>query len=337
MAGQHMYRISWIERVLSVLILCALAALAYRLLHPTHKPNEQVAQTSAAAVPVDPPKSQSAANTQLDEWAPRDFQPLGAAESFSRDTAFEKIDGKVEFYLPLGFRSLLCQRFISKSDGTNTFELLVHDMGSPDGAFSAFTLQRRDGTDLSDISPFAYFSENLLAFVHDSFYVELVASAASTGVVAAMEETAQRFVSAHPASTRFPLEVGWFPPERLKRETMALILHNGFGFEGFTRLFTAVYDVSGSELQAFFMRSESPRDALDLFAAYSAFLIDNGAVFEASLPDIPEGRVYNVFGTYELVFVAGSVVGGVHQADDLDAARAAAKALHAQLMKHQQK
>lgn len=274
--------------------------------------------------------------TSLHKFAPQDFHPVGPTERFSPQTAFEKIDGKIEFYSPLGFRALQCQRFASQTNPADMFEMFVYHMATPDGAFAALTLQRRETAQPSDITPFSYSSENMLAFMHNNLYVELLAAGTSAAVLAAMENTARRFVSNQPEQAKAPLETSWFPPENLKPETITLTLQNGFGFEGFTRLFSALYSTSNSDLQAFFNPTQTAGHALNLFTGYSSFLIDNGAVFESALPDIPGGRAYNVFGTYELLFVAGPVMGGVHQADDIEAARATAKALYTHLMKLQE-
>lgn len=318
MVGRMASHISWGERVVSVIILANLVTLVFWIFRPLRQiemsslvretpPSPMARITSSLA---SPPRN------FLAQLAPSGFEPAGPSESFTPDSAYEKINGKVEFYLPLGLQSLECQRWVSQSNAEQTFEVFLYSFANADGAFAAYTLQRRESARKTPVVPCGYISENALIMLHGHQYVEMIASEAHEAIIRAMEDVASQLVRAEPSAPMVPPEADWFPTNGLVPDSVALTLHSGFGFEGFSRLFTATYSISGAQVQAFFVPAKNSSAALRLFSEYCSFLIDNGAVFETSPANIPGLRVYNVFGTYELLFVKSHILGGVHQADD---------------------
>lgn len=322
MAEKLANRVCWGERIISIVILAALGMLVYWIFNPLVHTEVSSPLWEVSQSPAQPTETNSSSQPRsfLAQLAPRGFEPAGPSESFTPDSAYEKIDGKVEFYLPLGFQSLDCQRFISQTNADHMFEVFLYSFANVDGAFAAYTLQRRESARKTPVVPHGYVSENALIMLHGHRYVEMIASETAEPIMRAMESVAGQIAQNETVSNGLPPEVGWFPTNGLVPESMALNLHSGFGFEGFSRLFAATYSVSGTQVQAFFVPAKNSASALRLFTDYSSFLIDNGAVFETSPANIPGLRMYNVFGTYELLFVKGETLGGVHQADDLGAA-----------------
>lgn len=335
-------RISFAERLISFLILCTLAALVAwvvrRGLLNTAPSVERYIPENHAEESLDAVISATnQAARFLHVYAPSGYQAVGETETFSADTAYEKIDGKVDFYIPLGLRALNCQRFTTVAQPGGAFELFVYELASADASYSAWSRQRRENAKIVDVGSTAYATENALFVSHGPFYLELIGDSDRESLGVAMQECAQRYVEVLPTQFAPPVEIAWFPQSGLLPDSLMLTLENGFGFEGFRRLFTARYAVSNQEVNAFIAPCATPAQAAQVAASYREYLIDNGAAFHAEIPDISGGNVYNVFGTFEVVFTAEAVVGGVHEASDVESAIRVAEQLYRALRERNKK
>jgi hypothetical protein len=295
------------ERVASSAILLLLAVLAAALLPRRRQPVG--ASTSSAARPdAEEPHTLVLAELDLPGW-----EPGGPLEFFRLDRVYEKIDGKIEFYKPLGFRSLAVRRYLA-AGGSDSLEIYVFDLGTAEGAFAAFTSQRRSGARRLPFSDLADLSENSAFFAHDRYYVEIIGASESPSVVAAVAEAAARLAAKLPGESWAPPETAWFPSEGRVKDSVALSLSNGFGFEPFDRLFTALYEEHGARVQAFIHPTDSPESARARLNAWQTFLLENGAKAGPAPPELGDARLFDLFGMVEIAFVEGRCLAGVHEA-----------------------
>lgn len=322
-----------LERAISFAVLLALCALAFWLYRVQSRFSRAITEIADAA-PAQPVAPEPKTNElRLAEFAPEGFAAAAPSEFFTPDTAYEKINGKVELYLPAGFVALHCRRFAAASDEDSWFELFVYEMSNPRGAFAVYSAQRREDSRPHELTGFAYSTENALFFAHGRYYVEVVGSDASPELQTAIETAARRFVAATQESAGQIEELTLFPPEHLVPDSLIRFAADGFGFEPFDDLFAATHLNGERETQMFVTIRKSPGDAARLAAAYRDFLIDNGGVFEELSTDIPGASLYNLFGTYELVFSTGKIVAGVHQAESAEAAEFAGAMLQRHIRK----
>lgn len=337
-----MGRTSFAERLISFLILCTLAAVVTwvvrrGLLHTAPSVERNIPENPAEGAFDALTSATNQAARFLHVYAPSGYQAVGDTEMFSADTAYKKIDGKVEFYRRLGLRALNCQRFTTITQPDDAFSLFVYELADADASYSAWSRQRRENAKIVDIRSAAYATENALFVSHGPFYLELIGESDRESLGVAMQECARRYVEALPTEITPPVEIAWFPQSGLLPDSLMLTLENGFGFEEFRRLFTARYAVSNQEVHAFIAPCATPVQAAQVAASYSEYLVDNGAAFHAEVPGIPGGNVYNVFGTFEVVFTVEAVVGGVHEASDAESALAVAEQLYRSLRERNKK
>ena len=123
-------------------------------------------------------------------------------------------------------------------------------------------------------------------------------------------------------------ETALFPARGLNASSIILYLKDGFGFEKFDNLFVAGYTLGDAETTAFLTVRESAAAAAALAEAYAGFLTANGGVEEPTAGADSWARMFNLFGTYEVVLVCGKTVAGIHEAENRELAEELGSMLH---------
>jgi hypothetical protein len=265
------------------------------------------------------------------QYAPQGLVPLSPAESFGRENLSDKIDGKAELYLSAGFVSLISQRFAIKDEPSAWMEAFIYHMGSPRGSYSVYSMQKRSEARELGLGDYGYETENALYFVHGPYYLEIVSSVAQETMAELMLSFATNFVSKTLVESNELNELDLFPKKNLNKESISLLPSNGFGFEQFDSIFTAQYMVGNTEVTAFLSRRKSQDEATNLVEAYTSFLLTFGGTELKSTLNIPGAKLVEIMDTYELIFNRGSILAGVHGADNRKAAEEIALILNQSL------
>lgn len=241
---------------------------------------------------------------------PEGFESLTAAESFNADTLYNKINGSAELYLSAGFVGLNCQRFASEGEQGDWAEIFVYDMGSAANAFSVFSVQKRAEAAGFDITRFAYKSGNAIFFARGKYYVEMIAASGDEKLLAGMETVSARLVEA--VEEEDIEEIGLFAEDGLVDGSFKLLSSDAFGFAGLRDVFTARYEIGGETVAGFISKKENFSEAESVANRYCEFLVGNGASEKVGGG---KWRVFDFYGSIEVVFSKGAIVGGVHAAD----------------------
>jgi hypothetical protein len=252
-----------------------------------------------------------------DTFTPAGFKTLSKTETHTAENLYEKIDGKAPLYTESGFEKLFTQRFISKNDPNLWVELYIFDMGKPRNAFSVHSVQRRAEAEILPDMPHGYKTSNALYFIHGKYYIELVGSAESKQLFAAMAEVADKTRSELKITEDTKIaELGLFPPENLVPGSIRLYLKNAFGYEGLINTFTCRCKIDGQTVTAFLSKQASHQAAKKMADDYYKFLIDNGAEDKGQL-NWNGGRIVTLYGALELIFSNGVYVAGIHEAENI--------------------
>ncbi len=271
---------------------------------------------------------QTEPNTQepaLDALMPDGFKKLSETETYEAGNLYEKINGKAPSYTESGFVKLFTRRLISKDDENLWMELFVFDMAAIRNAFSLYSVQKR-----ADARMFAfakpqpcYRTSNGLYFIHGKFYVELIGSTESTVLDKAMAEIAVKFASRIAVDDVKIAELALFPEEDFVPGSFKLYLANAFGFDGFTDIFTCRYKLGDQSITTFLSKRPDPQDARTTVESYYNFLIENDATDKPTanktLKDIG-AKVLDFYDTTEIIFAIGPFLGGIHEAENQNAA-----------------
>jgi len=319
-----------------LLCLAVIAAGVYRQQF-SFNPAVVVATTVAAAAAKTNSPAPAGGAASVIPAPPTELAVMSAPENFAPDDVYNKIDGKAELYLTAGLVHMTCQRFVLKATNEVWMEWFTYDMGALPSAFSVFSLQRRAEGKTISLTPFAYQTDNAIYFVSGRYYVEVFTAMPSPAMMAGMTAMAQAFVAAHPPGTAVIPELKLFPPENLEAGSEGLQMADAFGFDGFTNVFTAKYQVpSGAtnvEVLAFSKITRTADDAAKLRDAYRAFLLSNGGKEMDAGGAAALGKPINFMDSIEIVFAESNFVAGVHAAPDAASAAKVSQELADRLRK----
>ncbi len=320
-----------VETTVGIVILSFLFAAGTLIWRQQYRFDPNLYRANAAESTTAAPASHGADGDLLGNLVPQGYAAFGPAETFDRNTLSDKIDGKAELYLESGVVGMVCRRFADSKTPSAWFEVFVYDMGNPLNAFAVFSNQRRADAGESEVAPFAYNAGGSLFLVHGRHYLEILPSETGGGIVAAVEQSARKFIASTPAQKEngpSPLEL--LPPEGLIRGSVTLLLKDAYGFDKLDNVVSGDYLVDGTTTTAFLSRRESATSASELAGAYHTLLVRDMGAEKVTLTTstVPGLLVANVLGDYELVFATGDRLAGIHAGKDLAAAEKLARRLH---------
>ena len=248
------------------------------------------------------------------------FTPLAPTQSYGPETLSDKINGKAELYLSAGFKEMSCRSFGLGASGGAHVEVFLYDMGSAPNAYAVFSGQRRPGSPNSPLTANAYATTNALFFTQGRFYVEIVADRASETLQKSLEAYAKALLAKIPAEGEAKDAAALFPKEGLARDTVRLCPTDTFCLEGLNNVLTGEYSLKEGKATAFVAVRDTPEQAQAEARRYLDFLAANGyqkVQTPGSPGDIP---VLVLDNSFEMVFVEGRTLTGVHDATSLAAA-----------------
>ena len=248
------------------------------------------------------------------------FTALAPTESFGPDNLSDKIDGKAELYLPAGFKEMSCRRFELGAAGKAHVEVFLYDMGSTSNAYAVFSGQRRPGSPSIPLTAHAYATANALFFTKGRFYVELVADRASEALGSSLQAYASALMAKLPAEGETRDEAAQFPKEGLAPDTVRLSATDTFGLEGLNNVFTGEYHLKSGNATAYIARRGAAEQAQAEAKRYLDFLAANGYQKVEAAGSPGDFQVLALDNSFEIVFVQGKTMAGVHDATSLAAA-----------------
>jgi len=256
------------------------------------------------------------------------FEPLGETEIYNPDNLYEKINGKAPLYIDSGFKKLSTHRFASQDGENMVMEIYAYDMGTVKNAFSVYSVQTRAEVKFLPDFAFAYTTSNALYLVHGKYYIELIGFVESQQLIDAMVAVAQHVQTGLRVDTNAKItELALFPQQDIVLGSIKLYLANAFGFEDMTDTFTARYKLGDETVSAFLSRRSNTKEAQLTAESYYNFLINNGGVAKQTGNKILEGKIVDFYDTTEIVFATGPFVGGIHEAENQQAAEKLAEIL----------
>lgn len=284
-----------------------------------------------SSVPPDDVDSKKDAEEILKPLISAGFKSLSEIDVYNPDNLYEKINGKAPLYLESGFVKLYTRWYINSSNEDLKFQLYFYDMAEPQNAFSVFSTQRRpDAQTFSLFEPtFGYKTENALFFNYGKFYIELIGTAQSDELFKAMAEFAEKIKRSFPAEKQIEtIETKLLSGPNFAPGSIKLYLANALGSEDLTNTFTAQLKINNEKVTIFLSKRPGEQNAKQLINSYGNFLISLEATEKQTSLPLDSARVFDFFGTTEIIFNNGPFLAGIHEADNLETAVKAASLLN---------
>jgi hypothetical protein len=251
---------------------------------------------------------------------PEGFTPLTPAQSYGPETLSDKIDGKAELYLSAGFKEMSCRSFGLGAGGATHVDVYLYDMGSAPNAYAVFSGQRRAGSPNSSLTANAYTTANALFFTQGKYYVEIVGDRAAETLQKSLEAYAAALLAKLPAVGEAKDAAALFPKEGLARDTVRLSAADTFGLEGFNQVLTGEYSLKDGKATGFIAERDTPAQAQAEAKRYLEFLAANGYLKVPTTGPLAQLPIFALDNSFEIVFVEGRTLAGVHDATTLTAA-----------------
>jgi hypothetical protein len=322
------------QRLTGYAILALLGLITVGLLIQQSRFNPAVivslrAPQPAGRVQAGSGQAQAATAALLPEVA--GFTPLAAVESYNPDNLSDKINGKAELYLAAGFKEMSSRMFSLAGAEQTHVDVYLYDMGSAPNAYAVLSGQRRAGSPSIPLTANAYATSNALFFTQGKFYVEIVADRASETLKNTLSTFAEALLAKLPAQGETKSEAALFPKEGLAPDTVRLSAADTFGLEGFNNVLTGEYTLKSGKATAFIAQRDTPEQAQADAKRYLDFLAANGYKKIQAQGAPADLSAFSLEDSFEIVFVQGRILAGVHDATSQAAALELSNNLRAEL------
>jgi hypothetical protein len=162
----------------------------------------------------------------------------GPARTYVADNLFDYMNGNAEGYLIYQFVRM---QGVTCMSSDISILIDVSEMADAESAYGIFTANRDPRRPTQKIGMGGQIRPRRATFVKDKYYVELAANpegdhtAALRAFVDAMEKRI-------PGQTELPVTIGWFPTEKLVRDSIRLIPQSVLGMRQLKRGYVAEYE-----------------------------------------------------------------------------------------------
>lgn len=178
------------------------------------------------------------------------WEQTGPARSYTTDNLFDYMNGNAEGYIIYSF---LKMNGVTCKSGENTFVIDISEMESPEMAYGIYTSNRDIRRPAEKIGMGGQIQPRRAIFAKGKYFVEIAASPdkdhtqALRAFVAAMEKRIE-------GSTELPVALGWFPTEKLVKDSIRLVPQSVLGMRALRRGYVAEYEFG----KAFIVTESSP-------------------------------------------------------------------------------
>ncbi|MCL4806993.1 MAG: hypothetical protein KJ062_04230 [Thermoanaerobaculia bacterium] len=234
----------------------------------------------------------------------------GAVSRFDAENLYVKINGRADFFLVRGFRSLTFVTLTAANGATVDLEL--YDLGSPENALGAFSAERPPETAATSAGGTSwYVARNALFLARGSSYVRAIGSDETPEVLAQLEHVRAAFDAGLAAGEK-PWTVTLFGDALgLPADRLQYTAENAFSF-GFARNVTSA-TLDDGETELFVLPAGDEGTAKALAAKLEEGFLGYGERVEAS----GATWVKDVYlGAFSRATAAGTMVVGVKGAPD---------------------
>lgn len=250
------------------------------------------------------------------ELAPEGWSQMGAEESFTADTLYEKINGRAEQYIRYGVEGM---QFVSFSKENEFIDVFVYDMGNPIQAYGIYSVERTEGAPKTDLGRGGYQVKASHFFWKGAAYIQVIASTTEGAIIQATETVAKKMNERLEDNGRELWGFALLPQNNRVDDTVQYFKQDALSLDFLKNGFTARYDVQGSEVTAFIVQGKTQDEANQAFDKYTQYITDYGDLAHTETEAGQTLLVGDMGGLYDIVFKKENYVGGITLAEDREA------------------
>jgi hypothetical protein len=236
--------------------------------------------------------------TPLERYAPADL--------------WKKINGAADLFLSYGFHELLAGSYARPEAKLPAIEVSIYQMGSDLNSLGIYQAERSEDADRVEVGWEGYDSGDGLFFHKGPYYVKIVDLGADSHP-AVRREIARHIDGEIRVEREAIPELEVFPREGLVPGSILYVHRDAFGHGYLQKVFQADYEIGGQTVTLFFCR---PDEATSLLAKHREYAREFGTVEREWRDGALRLLSARVFDNSEIVFVRGTVFGGVLGAPD---------------------
>ncbi|MFT5090482.1 MAG: hypothetical protein ACI8PG_004862, partial [Planctomycetota bacterium] len=252
-----------------------------------------------------------------------EWSELGAVESFTAETLYEKINGRAEQYLAYDVEGMEFVALVAQ-DGV-FIDVFVYDMGAVKNAFGIYAVERPEDATVEELGRQGYRVESSYFFWKGNYYAQIIASDISEEVRLAAAAIARKVEERLKGSGAEVWGLQAFPLE--DRVAVQYYKLNALSLDFLRETYTAQYQRDGEEWTAFIAQHEGEEQAAATMEQYLAYLSEYGEVAAPRQVDGVDVFTGDLGGFYDVVFRKGKFFAGVNLVEGQELAERAADEL----------
>jgi hypothetical protein len=201
------------------------------------------------------------ADGEISGWK-LDGEPFG----YDGENLWEYIDGSAENFLAFGFRQVITQAYLTKTQKALKVEIYEHS--SPLMAYGIYAQMRSPGLAFHEIGNEAFADEYSFNFWKGSYFVRMAVFEKSDELTTAMKAFAGAIAARIEEAGALPPESGAFADEGLVPKSICYLTQGVLGREQFPPAFVATYSLGDDEAKLYVSTladSAAARDTLDWY------------------------------------------------------------------------
>ena len=254
-----------------------------------------------------------------EDLATMELAPMAMPMEWSDSTLPDKMNGKAELYFAAGFLKMTSASFAMNGNKENWFEVQLFEQSNTENAFAVYSQQRRSQGVALPWAAQGYATSNAIYVQQGNYYLEISATSSEPALMTAMQKWARHWLKQQPGQNYNPASA--FAGQGLVQDSIMLLAKDAFGLPGLDQVWMAEYENSRQYCLLFLRQYANEQDTLGWMAQLEAFWLEQGAVrLEYTSSALPDLRVYQLEGMYQLVCISHNFLLGVHEAESLDTA-----------------
>lgn len=253
-----------------------------------------------------------------------DWQAPKKVSRYTPDNLYMKIDGRADIYLQYQVAGLLFGTYSRAGDEQRTIDVFWYDMGKPENATGIYRAEAPPDATKAAVGRQGYQADGAVFYVKGASYVQVLPAGPDDSDGLAAMQIAEAVADQITESDQADWASDVLPKRGRVEGSLEFLGADAFELDFLSNVYTAEYEVEGGRIKLFIHRADDEAAAKGLFDKYRAFFAEFGEVVWTD-PDQSRRMVAGmVSGAVDVVFAKGRYLGGVAQAEDLEAAKKAA-------------